>query len=466
MIFGAPGCGKTTYLIQLLDKVLRENEPDRVAFVSFTKKGSYEGRDRAMEVFDFREKDLPYFRTMHSIAFRELGMSKWNMVSRRHYKEFSSAMGMHFLGYYTEDLINNDDRYLLYVSLKKNNPRKAVEMTKTIDFFKATFVDTNYEKYKKEIGIKDFDDLMIDFIREDKPLPVDVAIVDEAQDLTPLQWKFCEVAFRDCKKVYAAGDDDQAIYEWSGADVGVFLNIKSQWATSVVVLDKSYRLKENILEYAKNISGRITERVEKVFESVSGGGEIVFYNNVEEISVNSEESYYFLSRNRMYLGLHRKFLMNMGAMFTYKGESSVDLGRYQAIRKYEHLRRDRPGLECKDQDIIPYLKKDYQKGLPWYDTFEMTIEDSLYHRDLFKNKTDVTVNKITVSSIHGVKGGEADNVVLYLGVTRKVHENFTSSIEALNSELRCLYVGITRAKKKVHIVYPNNKYGYDELLNQ
>ena len=49
LIFGAPGTGKTTYLIDILEKELKENDPDRIAYVSFTRKGTYEGKNRAME---------------------------------------------------------------------------------------------------------------------------------------------------------------------------------------------------------------------------------------------------------------------------------------------------------------------------------------------------------------------------------------------------------------------------------
>ena len=73
-IFGAPGCGKTTYLIEVLKEVLQHHDPNEIAFVSFTRKGSYEGRDRAMEMFGFNEEDFPYFRTIHSLAFRDLGV--------------------------------------------------------------------------------------------------------------------------------------------------------------------------------------------------------------------------------------------------------------------------------------------------------------------------------------------------------------------------------------------------------
>jgi len=463
MIFGAPGCGKTTYLINLLKTILTEYDPDKVAFVSFTKKGSYEGRDRAISEFGYKEKDLPYFRTIHSLAFRDLGISKYDMMNYRNYKEFSMAMGMHFLGYYTEELINSDDKYLAWCSLVKNNPIKAKEVENTLEYKKAIHISQNYERYKVEIGVKDFDDLIVEFVERNVPLPVQVAIIDEAQDLTSLQWKFCEVAFRNCDKVYIAGDDDQAIYEWSGADVHEFLSYKT--SASVTILNQSYRLKKNVLDFSKTITRMISERVDKKFNHISEGGSISYHNDVKEIPINSEESYYFLSRNRMFLKPYVEHLTDRGLVFSYKGESSVDLNMYEAIRRYERMRSEGVTEFHKDMKIAPFLRVDRVEGSPWFDAFTLTPEQSKYYRDLFRNKTNIVDNKINVSTIHGVKGGEADNVVMSLGVTRRVYENFTVSQTALDSELRCLYVALTRAKKNIHIVYPTSKFGYDELLN-
>jgi DNA helicase-2/ATP-dependent DNA helicase PcrA len=297
MLFGAPGCGKTSKLIEKLGELLKEYQPNEIAYVSFTKKGSYEGRDRAIKEFSqYTERDFPYFRTIHSLAFRSIGASMYGMVSKKDYKNFSKALGMNFLGYYTSDLVNNDDKYLAQVSLEKNNTASAKVALEDLEVSKFEYVKMNYEHFKKEIGVMDFDDLVMQFIKEDKSIPVKVAIIDEAQDLTTLQWQFCEVAFRGCEKVYIAGDDDQAIYEWSGADVNYFLELTK--SSSVYILKKSYRLKKNLLQFSKTISQQIQHRVEKDFNAVSEEqGGIYFYNNLEDIPVNNEETYYFLSRN-------------------------------------------------------------------------------------------------------------------------------------------------------------------------
>lgn len=463
MIFGAPGCGKTTYLIELLRELLRENDPDKIAFVSFTKKGSYEGRDRAIKEFGLKEKDFPYFRTIHSIAFRELGMSKYEMMSKRHYKDFSRAMGMNFVGYYTEDFINNDDKYLFQVSLSKNNPTLAERAKEDLDEGKYGYVDRNYSRYKTEMGVRDFDDLLVDFIQLDKPLNVELAVIDEAQDLTTLQWEFCKVAFRNCKKVYIAGDDDQAIYEWSGADLNQFLALTKH--SSVYILDKSYRLKQSILDFSKKITARITNRVEKKFEPFSKEeGSISFYNRLSDVPVVSEQSYYFLSRNNYYLDEYKNFIMKMGIPFNYKGKPMINKVVYEAIKKYENYRQHNPQMI--GGALQTFLRKDITLPYPpWYDAFELPLVEISYFRDIFKNKTNVDKTYVDINTIHGVKGGEADNVIVRLDMTRNVNRAIENSSN-IDSELRVLYVAMTRAKKHLHIVYSSTKYGYDEIIEQ
>lgn len=455
MIFGAPGCGKTTYLINLLRDLFKKFAPDEVAFVSFTKKGSYEGRDRAMAEFNYSEKDFPYFRTIHSLAFRNLQVSKYDMISKKNYKDFSRAMGMNFLGYYTEDLVNNDDKYLSQISLKKNNPQKAATTIPEIDYRKLTFVENNYERYKKEICILDYDDLILQFNKHNSPLPVKIAIIDEAQDLTSLQWEFCNIAFKNCETVYIAGDDDQAIYEWSGADVAYFLNLTH--GNKPIILDKSYRLRENILNYVKEISKQISNRVDKDFHPVNKEGGIFFYNDLNDVILNSEESYYFLSRNNYFLSSFKEYLMQKGVLFYHKGEPSINKNLYNAIKKYEHLRKEDPGLITQDTYLMGLVKKNKNVTDPWYDTFEMGLGESNYYRNIFKYKPDINKININVSTIHGVKGGEADNVVLKLDITKNVFNNMSTNLDA---ELRCLYVGLTRARKNLHIIYANSKFGY------
>ena len=458
IIFGAPGCGKTTKLMEILEKELQENDPDRIAFVSFTRKGAYEGRDRAMQKFNYCEDDFPYFRTLHSIAFRQGGFSKYDMIGKKDYKQFSEAMNMKFTGYYTEEFYHNDDIYLFLNFLERNNRRMAGMYRDEINVTTYENVKTNYARYKKHVGVFDFTDILELFISDATELPVDIAIIDEAQDLTTLQWNMCSIAFAGCKKVYIAGDDDQAIYEWNGADVDRFLQQKGDR----LILDKSYRLQKRILDFSKYISNMIRNRVPKNFEPISDEGNIYFYNDINEVPINDDETYYFLSRNNWFLNLHREMLQKNAKVFMLKNKPSISQKDIDSIHLFERIRKTRKPTDQEQVRIKTICKDNIDLDRPWFENFDLDLDTLAYYRDLIRYKTKIDSSKIMVNTIHGVKGGEADNVVVLMDFTKAVLHSFQRNAD---SELRCLYVACTRAKKNLHIVHSNSRNGYDKEIN-
>lgn len=456
-IFGAPGCGKTTVLMNILEKELTQHDPDKIAYVSFTKKGTYEGRNRAMDLFKYKEHELPYFRTLHSIAFREGKYSKYDIISKKDYRQFSQAMGMKFTGYYTEEFYHNDDRYLFYNFLERSNPKMAKQFLDDMNMKTLKLVNYNYDRFKKHVGIFDFTDIIQEFVKRDVSLPVDIAIIDEAQDLTTLQWQMCEIAFRNCKKVYIAGDDDQAIYEWTGADINYFLNLKSER----IILHQSYRMRKNILDYAKKISVRIHNRVDKDFKPVDDGGNVYHHNTLDELIIKPNETYYLLSRNNWFLTQYKQHLLKKAIIFNLKGKLSYVEKEIKAINIYEHYRKTKKIDEQSMMSLRTHLKDNANIEHPWYESLNFDLEKIAYYRDLIKNKVKLEKSKIDISTIHGVKGGEADNVVIIMDFTKAVKVNFEKNTD---SELRCLYVGLTRAKNNLHIIYSTSKNGYDNYI--
>ncbi len=94
-----------------------------------------------------------------------------------------------------------------------------------------------------------------------------------------------------------------------GADTKQFLSYQE---VGVTVLDKSWRLKENILNLSKKVSSKITVGKEKIISPVAEGGNIFYFNDLEEVPINNEESYYFLSRNRYFLKQYEEHLQKLG----------------------------------------------------------------------------------------------------------------------------------------------------------
>ena len=82
IILGPPGTGKTTTLLNLVDEFIQQGiRPKQIGYFSFTKKAATEAANRASEKFGLdKDNDLPFFRTLHSYAFNQLGMTKEKMM--------------------------------------------------------------------------------------------------------------------------------------------------------------------------------------------------------------------------------------------------------------------------------------------------------------------------------------------------------------------------------------------------
>lgn len=453
IIFGPPGTGKTTKLLSILEEELGRVKPEEIAFVSFTRKGSYEGKHRTIKKFKISEKRLPYFRTLHSMAFKELNMKRHNMIDKGHYRDFSKSMGMNFVGYYTEELKHNDDAYLFFDILQRNNPKIASGFINTLSMQKLNFIQKNYHKFKQALRIFDFTDLIDLFVQYQIKIPVKVAIVDEAQDLTTLQWKMVLCAFRECDRLYLAGDDDQSIYEWNGADVNFFLNFKG---AELEILDKSYRLPDNIVEFASKISKEIKNRVQKAYEGTGRIGVIQVINNLKQLNIDNQKSWLFIGRNNFFLNKYKKFFEEKGVLYTYKGDPSIKESELNAIRNYTSVKKNKVPIPS---SLRAHLNHDFNIDKEWYDNFKWTKEKISYYRSIIANKnTDTSNININIETIHSIKGGEADNVVIMEDVTKNVHNNIEINPDM---EHRIFYTGVTRTKENLYILQSSTKHYYN-----
>ena len=198
IVIGPPGTGKTTTLLNEVDKYLKQTDPNRIGYFSFTQKAAYEARDRAMDKFNYSEDDLPYFRTLHSLAFRRLGIKKENVMQRRHYEDLGKKINMRldyneydkqYSGLFTtgSDIL----RIIHLARLKGITPEQQFnlkEHTQNIRVKELKEVSHQLQEYKKLYNLIDFTDMIENFIKSDASPKFDVVFIDEAQDLSQTQW--------------------------------------------------------------------------------------------------------------------------------------------------------------------------------------------------------------------------------------------------------------------------------------
>ena len=488
VILGPPGTGKTSTLLGLIEDELESGtEPERIGFFTFTKKAVNEGKERAMHRFSITNKQLPFFRTLHSLAFRQLGLTRESVVSNSDIYDLNEKLNLKLTGRTTSDDghlfgMTHDDRLAFIENLARMRdiPLKEQwhEVEDAVGWFELERFARGLKLFKEDRLLVDYTDMLQNFL-VDGDIPVlDVMFVDEAQDLSPLQWAVVRKLAEKAKKIYVAGDDDQAIYRWAGADVEYL--IKN--STDAMVLKQSYRVPSSVHKVASQCIGQVGSRIYKEWKPRTDEGLVRWEATIEQVNMDQGE-WLVLARTNYLLEGVDEYCRNEGWFFEVKGRPSISEAKVRAVIYWERLRKGQTVTLAECANILKYIKvktpkkldlldtdlvlqyedlKSHFPDLPdghWYDVFTLlSPKDISYIRAMLRRGEKITKQpRIRLSTIHAAKGGEATNVVLLTDITTRVYKNYQQNPDEEN---RVFYVGITRTKENLYLIEPKTTKCY------
>lgn len=251
LVEAGPGTGKTRVLAQRVG-YLTENGVDAsaIAVLAFTKNAAQEISSRLSNDIQARTFSSWCFRALRNYGCKYRGMKLFDVDKGEQQKLFQELSSKLKLNVNTTTLMN-------IISYSKN---KSISINKVLENRfkylvkqqpKIVALAQEYESYKQEQGLWDFDDLLTEFyqcLKVDKQfmakaqLRCQHLLVDEVQDMSVVQWNILRRLSKGGVLVFCVGDPAQLIYQFRGASAKYLKKFKQKFNNSVrIKLNLNYR---------------------------------------------------------------------------------------------------------------------------------------------------------------------------------------------------------------------------------
>jgi superfamily I DNA/RNA helicase len=562
-ILGGPGCGKTTEILKMLKNNFEAGlNFDQALMIGFAKATVENLQDRAqndkkLSLF-FTEKQAESIKTIHKFCkdhlkgydiFNESAKSMFKSLiktdpdnwpkladsnydgtditavgwSEEHDLKFGAIMNLiglakHSLGYEKALKIGNEYKIIkdplerIYHFYDEDPSYQRVRFKKP----EISYVYHNYEKFKNHYQMIDFDDMLEkSLVKNIEFKPYKLVLVDEAQDLSKLEWQVISKIARNTEELVLVGDDDQSIYGWKGSDARIF----QKWPCKkecVRSLPKTYRLPPAIFNVVMKIQGEIQDRLGTRFEcDPNKEGSFRFMHTLKHLngSIKSTTDVIMCARTNTVAHNFKRYCVDHGLIFREKNyehdkgtsfktlfdqEKRKELilawdtlqkgGQIQGKQYLAMVKKLKPNLieygkkgalehsdtqppELQDPDLyLSYedLKNKYyflgDINEPWHEVFKFETTRKLfrdnehfnnYLRDCWEKDPTLESN-IKVAAIHSVKGMEADIVIVDADWGPNSIKSYNSGDKRKeDEETRVAYVATSRPKKHL-VIYQHD----------
>lgn len=374
-LFATAGSGKSTSISLILakDKLFGRlapgNRGDKVAWVTtFLRKGAEEIKQNVertvarLGLTSISTNDIT-FSTLQSEFFELLRLRGFNLTdktksdyirmldgtsddgeTRNSYNAiFDRLFRKHQLGEDGSNYISLQDRRDLQAIisnyrncvLSKYEFGEAAETAKRLNLTLSILplVVETYQELKARYSVMDYDDLMsyvYDYMvveKEDDPVQMawvnfyknryEYFMLDEAQDMSELQYLVLKPIFENCPRVVIVGDPDQSIYGFRGSNPKVMEWFDKEFQPSKYPLSVSYRCPSNILNpIAKSIAHN-SNRYEHSLRSYKEGGSIEAFR-FDSVKDMADASLQLIDK---YLAEGKTIVVQSRVNFTYSPSS-------------------------------------------------------------------------------------------------------------------------------------------------
>lgn len=291
LVLAGPGSGKTAVITKRSEYLITKCgiDPRGILVVTFTKAAAREMRQR-FEKMTGRKYQGISFGTFHAIFFMILkhayNYSAANIVREEtKYQFMREIIAKNKIS--CEDETEFCSEMLGEISVLKNGGI-AVENYYPVHCGKEVFqtVYREYCRYMNGERLIDFDDILV-YTKELLEQRADIRaawqkkfpyiMVDEFQDINPLQYQVIRLLAGTTENLFVVGDDDQSIYRFRGSKPELMLNFPKDYPhAKIILLPVNYRCPKQVVHLAAKLIGHNKNRYQKNIESTGSSGKAVY----------------------------------------------------------------------------------------------------------------------------------------------------------------------------------------------
>ena len=575
LILAVPGSGKTTVLLARINNLINKGvSPDNILAMTFSKSQAFDMKKRYTELYGDSSIE---FSTIHAFAYGII-RSFYNkdvelIESNKKYNKYQIVQHIYSR---TRHRKMNDEQLEAFFRVSSLLKNTLMDYEDYKNMYSSAFtgfekVYNEYEKFKHERNLIDFDDMLLIALKilqdnkhalkylQDKFRYIQI---DEGQDTSYVQFRIIRLISEPENNLFIVSDDDQSIYGFRGASARELLNFKNYYPDAkLYYMQNNYRSTDSIVQVSNKLIQNNENRYDKSIKSVMSKGETININKVKNTSsqtkhviesalkdIENGESVAILYRNNISaINIINElenvdFFIKEGKLAFYSNQiirDIVDTVNF-AIDQY-----DIESFERIYYKFNLYIKKDFVEQVKYMEqnidiiqrlmeaegmnqfflekiyllSFHIRkLQDMDFHKQIryiifnmdyyeylkelarrtssspivfdriidtllnisenvktvkeFEDKIKYLIDKqkshsinssqLTLSTIHGSKGLEFDNVYMIDLVDKEFPSSYSTTVKEdlgiLEEERRLFYVGMTRARKNLSLYYPARLY--------
>lgn len=519
-ILAGAGTGKTRTITYRIANLIDRGQvaPNRVLAVTFTKRAAGEMRDRltAMGIGGVQA------RTFHSAAMRQLqyfwpqiaGDLPWRVLDNKFpiVARATRAAGLDTGKEMVRDLLSEIEWAKSSVIGPEDYVQRIADSPRTppADAQKVAQVYRFYEEAKTspEGMLIDYDDLLIHVagalenapaVAEEFRAQYQSFVVDEYQDVTPLQQRVLEAWLGTRDDLTVVGDANQTIYSFTGATPDYLLNFSRTYEHATVVkLQRDYRSTVEITDLANTVIGKASGRIAGTrleLQGMRGHGPAPEFNGYDDEPAEARavaqkvrkllndgvpaREIAILYRINAQSAAFEAALADEGIVYQVRGGEGF-FQRAEIREAFAQLLRASKRTDLPDDPVriaraalaplglTPEEPEGAKARERWQSLSALVdlIEEIVRTREAStmaevlgslrrraEAKQPPAVDGVTLASLHAAKGLEWDAVFL-VGLVEKtlpISHALKAGDEQIEEERRLFYVGVTRAREHLHM---------------